>query len=86
VRSGVHNILVVRHGRLVCDALVGFLSTDRAHAREGGAAPWSTPLSGYRQVDAIRIGALGDADWIEPSGEWTYGRCEITSIAGNLNP
>ena len=50
-----------------------------------GAATWSAPMSGYRQVDAIRIGALGDADWIEPSGEWTYGRFAITSIAGNLN-
>jgi len=64
--------------------LVGFASTDRAHGREGGAATWSTPISGYRQVDGIRIGALGDANWIEPSGEWTYGRFEITSIAYNV--
>ena len=64
--------------------LVGFTSTDRAHDREGGAASWSTPISGYRQVDGIRIGALGDANWIEPAGEWTYGRFEITSIAYNV--
>lgn len=64
--------------------LVGFASTDRAHGREGGAATWSTPISGYRQVDGIRIGALGDANWIEPSGEWTYGHFEITSIAYNV--
>jgi hypothetical protein len=64
--------------------LVGFVSTDRAHAREGGAATWSTPISGYREVDGIRIGTLGDANWIEPSGEWTYGRFEITSIAYNV--
>ena len=64
--------------------LVGFASTDRAHGREGGAATWSTPISGYRQVDGVRIGALGDANWIEPSGEWTYGRFEITSIAYNV--
>jgi hypothetical protein len=50
-----------------------------------GAATWSTPMSGYRQVDAIRIGALGDANWIEPSGEWTNGRCAITSNAYHLN-
>ena len=55
-----------------------------AHDREGGAATWSTPISGYRDVDGIRIGALGDANWIEPSGEWTYGRFEITSIAYNV--
>ncbi len=62
--------------------LVGFASADRAHSRE--AATWSTPISGYRQVDGIRIGALGNANWIEPSGEWTYGRFEITSIAYNV--
>lgn len=64
--------------------LVGFTSTDRAHDRDGGAATWSTPISGYRDVNGIRIGALGDANWIEPSGEWTYGRFEITSIAYNV--
>ncbi|HEY4954037.1 MAG TPA: DUF6544 family protein, partial [Gemmatimonadaceae bacterium] len=64
--------------------LVGFESADRAHDREGGAATWSTPISGYRQVDGIRIGALGDANWIEPSGEWTYGRFQIMSVAYNV--
>ena len=53
-------------------------------SREGGAATWSTPISGYRQVDGIRVGALGDANWIEPSGEWTYGRFRITSLAYNV--
>lgn len=64
--------------------LVGFVSNDRAHDREGGPAAWSTPISGYRVVDGIRVGALGDANWIETSGEWTYGRFEITSIAYNV--
>jgi hypothetical protein len=64
--------------------LVGFASPDRAHGREGGAATWSTPISGYRHVDGIRVGSLGDANWVEPSGEWTYGRFEITSIADNV--
>jgi hypothetical protein len=64
--------------------LVGFVSSDRAHDREGGPATWYTPISGYREIDGIRIGSLGDANWIEPSGEWTYGRFEITSIAYNV--
>jgi hypothetical protein len=64
--------------------LVGFISADRAHDREGGAASWSTPISGYRVVDGIRVGARGDANWIEPTGEWTYGRFEIASIAYNV--
>jgi hypothetical protein len=65
--------------------LVGFVSADRAHDREGDAALWSTPISGYRVVDGVRVGTLGDANWIEPGGEWTYGRFEITSIAYNVS-
>lgn len=59
---------------------------DVFHRYVGGAATWSTPISGYRQVDGVRVGTLGDANWIEPSGEWTYGRFEITSIAYNVTP
>jgi hypothetical protein len=64
--------------------LVGFLSADRSHDREGGPATWSTPILEYREVDGIRIGARVDANRIDPSGEWTYGRFEITSIAYNV--
>jgi hypothetical protein len=64
--------------------LVGFVSGDRAHGREGGAAEWSTPISDYRVVDGIRVGTRGDTNWIERSGEWTYGRFEITSLAYNV--
>jgi hypothetical protein len=64
--------------------LVGFTSADRAHSREAGPAVWSTPLSGYRDVSGIRVPSLGDANWIEPTGEWTYGRFEIRDIAYNV--
>jgi hypothetical protein len=66
--------------------LVGFLSSDRTQEDAKGSrnVPWSTPISGYREVDGIRIGALGDANWVEPSGEWTYGQFEIRSIAYNV--
>ncbi|MEO7996528.1 MAG: DUF6544 family protein [Gemmatimonadaceae bacterium] len=64
--------------------LTGFQSADRAHDHDGGAAIWSTPISGYREVDGIRIGTLGDANWIDSSGEWTYGKFEIVSIAYNV--
>jgi len=64
--------------------LVGFKSADRAHDRDGGPAEWSTPISDYREVGGIRIGSRGDANWIEPTGEWTYGRFEIASIAYNV--
>ncbi len=66
--------------------LVGFLSNDRTQedAKGNCDVPWSTPISGYREVDGIRIGALGDANWVETSGEWTYGKFEIRSIAYNV--
>jgi hypothetical protein len=64
--------------------LVGFVSNDRSHDRDEGPARWSTPISGYRDVGGIRVGALGDANWIDASGEWTYGRFEVTSLAYNV--
>ena len=66
--------------------LVGFLSNDRTQedAKGSRSVPWSTPISGYREVDGIRIGALGNANWVESSGEWTYGKFEIRSIAYNV--
>lgn len=64
--------------------LVGFTSADRAHGREAGPAIWSTPISDYRTIDGIRVGSRGDANWIDATGEWTYGRFRITSIAYNV--
>jgi hypothetical protein len=64
--------------------LVGFVSEDRAHDREGGAAIWSTPISAYEEVDGIRVGTHGETNWIDATGEWTYGRFVIRSIAYNV--
>lgn len=66
--------------------LVGFLSNDRTQEDATGSRniPWSTPISGYREVTGIRVGALGNANWIDQSGEWTYGKFEIRSIAYNV--
>jgi hypothetical protein len=66
--------------------LVGFVSNDRTQvdAKGNRNVPWSTPISGYREVDGIRVGAIGNANWIDQSGEWTYGRFEIRSIAYNV--
>ncbi len=66
--------------------LVGFLSNDRPQDDATGSrnVPWSTPISGYGEVDGVRTGTLGDANWVERSGEWTYGKFEIRSIAYNV--
>jgi hypothetical protein len=67
--------------------LVGFVSNDRTQEDAKGShnLPWSTPISGYREIDGIRIGTRGDANWVEASGAWTYGRFEIRSIAYNVD-
>jgi hypothetical protein len=66
--------------------LVCFVSNDRYQSDAKGDRnfPWSTPVSGYREVDGIRIGAQGLANWIEPGGEWTYGRLAIRKTAYNV--
>jgi hypothetical protein len=66
--------------------LVGFLSHDRTQEDANGSrnVPWSTPIAGYRDVDGIRVGARGNANWVETSGEWTYGQFEIRSLAYNV--
>ncbi len=66
--------------------LVGFVSTDRSQV-DGETVtnvPWSTPISGYAEVDGIRVGTRGDANWIPASGEWTYGRFTIRALAYNV--
>jgi hypothetical protein len=66
--------------------LVGFVSNDRSEmsGKEIKRYPWSTPISGYAEVNSIRIGTRGDANWIEPKGEWTYGRFTIREIEYNI--
>jgi hypothetical protein len=64
--------------------LVGFASSDRAHDRKQGAAIWSTPISSYAEVDGVRVGTCGDANWVDSTGEWTYGRFVIRSIEYNV--
>ena len=67
--------------------LVGFLSNDRTQENAKGSrnVPWSTPISEYREIDGVRICTHGDANWIETSGEWTYGKFDIRSIAYNVD-
>ncbi len=66
--------------------LVGFVSDDRWQAPPPSErnVPWSTPISGYRVLDGIRVATHGEANWIAPTGEWTYGRFDVRSIAYNL--
>ena len=66
--------------------LIGFVSDDRWQVAPPSPlnVPWSTPLSNYREVDGTRVAAHGDANWLAPSGEWTYGRFDILALAYNV--
>ena len=66
--------------------LVGFVSEDRWQAAPPSPlnVPWSTPISDYREVDGVRVGSHGEANWIAPAGEWTYGRFDVRRIEYNV--
>ena len=89
VRAGFSNTGFTVSATLTFDEagdLVGFVSTDRWLQDESGArdVPWSTPIAAYAIVNGIRVGTRGDANWIAPAGEWTYGRFTIREIAYNV--
>ena len=67
--------------------LVGFTSDDRTQEDASGSrnATWSTPISGYGEVNGVRVGTRGDANWIEKDGRaWTYGRFVIRQLQYNV--
>lgn len=68
-----------------CD-LVGFVSDVRWQGPPPSQrnVPWSTPISAYRVIDGIRVATHGEANWIAPTGEWTYARFDVRSIAYNV--
>jgi hypothetical protein len=66
------------------DELVDFRSDDRPASQGDGtfvAAPWSTPIEGYRDLDGRHLPTRGSAVYSYPDGDFTYGRFEISSIA-----
>ncbi len=90
VRATFSNAGYTVSGVLTFDAagdLVGFVSNDRSElsGTDIKRFPWSTPISAYAVVNGIRIGTRGDANWIEPSGEWTYGKFTIREIQYNVD-
>jgi hypothetical protein len=65
--------------------LVNFRSDDR-HQNDGKRdrqLPWLTPVSGYRDFGEMRLAAYGEARWLEPDAEWTYGRFTLQRIDVN---
>ena len=66
--------------------LVNFVSDDRSRADPQGtltARRFSTPVRDYRDFGAVRLMSLGEARWLLPDGEFTYGEFHLIEIAYN---
>ncbi len=67
--------------------LVNFVSKDRAQSdgKTSKLYPWWTPLSDYRQFGDYRLASVGEAQWEEPSGRWTYAKVQIVDVKYNVS-
>jgi hypothetical protein len=69
--------------------LTGFVSNDRFLSTDGKHMenlPWSTPVKSYREVAGRRVAGYGEAVWLRPEGEFTYGKFRLVTIEYNLPP
>ena len=67
--------------------LTNFRSEDRSALQDDGTlrrAPWSTPLSAYREFDGRRLASRGEAIYHYPEGDFTYGVFSALSVRYNL--
>lgn len=67
--------------------LVGFVSSDRLQTTDGKTYhryPWSTPLSGHRDIKGVRLPRHGLALWQMPGSDLPYGRFEIEEVTYNV--
>ncbi|HLP17290.1 MAG TPA: DUF6544 family protein, partial [Bacteroidota bacterium] len=67
--------------------LVNFVSDDRSALQDDGTlrkARWSTPVSGYKEIDGRKIPTLGKTIWHYPEGDFTYGTFTLKTIAYNV--
>jgi hypothetical protein len=68
--------------------LVDFVSGDRHMSADGKtyqSCPWSTPVSGYRDLGGRRVPAQAETIWHMPEGPFTYGRFDLVEVRYNLN-
>jgi hypothetical protein len=66
--------------------LVNFVSDDRSRKEPAGgftARRFSTPVREYRDFGAVRLMSFGEARWLLPEGEFTYGEFNLVEIAYN---
>jgi len=68
--------------------LANFISDDRSRASADGKVftrlRFSTPVRDYRDFGPIRLAAHGEARWLLPEGEFTYGEFDLQDISYNV--
>lgn len=63
--------------------LAGFVSEDRFQSADGRTfrrLPWSTPVSGHRLQDGVRLPARGLAVWLAPEGDLPYLELSVDEV------
>jgi hypothetical protein len=66
--------------------LVNFESDDRARSELGGtftSRRFSTPMRDYLDFGPVRLMSFGEARWLLPDREFTYGEFNLVDISYN---
>ena len=70
--------------------LTNFVSDDRSRASPDGKVftrlRFSTPVRDYRDFGGVRLAAHGEARWLLPDGEFTYGEFTLEWASYNVSP
>ena len=70
--------------------LTNFVSDDRSRLSSDGKSfaqhRFSTPVRNYRAFGAVRLPGHGDARYLLPEGEFTYGEFDLQDVAYNVRP
>ena len=64
--------------------LINFVSDDRCDVSDMKQYRFSTPVSGYKNINGYNIGSYGEATWHYPEGTFTYGKFHLKYVAYNV--
>jgi hypothetical protein len=68
--------------------LINFVSDDRSRSEPDGTFTprrFSTPARNYRDFGPVRIMSFGEARWLLPQGEFTYGEFNLVEVTYNVS-
>ncbi len=68
--------------------LTDFISRDRLALEADGltsSVPWSTPITGYKEINGLTLPKTGHATWHYDEGEFTYITLNVLDVTFNVN-